>query len=133
MAEERSRNILIIDDDVTALDIVAFFFEERGFTVERCADGPAAIDYVSKIIPDLIIADLMMPGMNGVETVKRIRGLGANNVPIIAFTAADEARYHSEARAAGCNEVVTKPCPIEKLLRIIKKYLNVDDAKPQLS
>jgi two-component system alkaline phosphatase synthesis response regulator PhoP len=118
-----SKHILVIDDDVTSLDIVSFFFEERGYNVDRCADGKSAIEYVKKITPDLLIVDLMMPEINGVETVKQVRQLGLTDTPIIAFTAVDDSDLHREALEAGCNEVLTKPCPTEKLLRHIKRYL----------
>lgn len=120
-AEEK--HILVIDDDITSLDLVSFLFEERGYNVERCADGNSAIDYCKTIRPDLLIVDLMMPQINGVETVRQLRELGLTGVPIIAFTAVDDPQLHKDAFDAGCNEVLTKPCPSEKLVRHIKKHL----------
>lgn len=117
-----SRYILVIDDDITSLDIVAFLFERRGYRVERCADGRTAIDEVRRSEPDLLIVDLLMPELNGAETVKRIRELGFV-MPIIAFTAVDDPDLHAEAVAAGCNEVLTKPCRPEKLVQHIEKFL----------
>lgn len=121
--EGDQKSILVIDDDITSLDIVSFLFEERGYHVERCADGFSAINYVKETVPDLIIVDLMMPGINGVETVRKIRELGLQEVPIIAFTAVDEPTLHMDAEQAGCNEVLTKPCRPEKLLEHIKALL----------
>ena len=120
---QAQKHILVIDDDVTSLDIVSFLFEERGYDVERCSDGFAAIEYVKRVKPDLLLVDLMMPGINGAETVRQIRELGLSAVPIIAFTAIDDPELHRGALDAGCNEVLTKPCPAEKLIRNIKKYL----------
>ncbi len=117
------RNILVIDDDITSLDIVSFLFEERGYHVERCADGFTAIEYTKQAAPDLIIVDLMMPQINGTETVRSIRALGLTSIPIIAFTAVDEPELHRDAKAAGCNEVLTKPCRPEKLMKHIKQFL----------
>ena len=114
------KNILVIDDDITSLDIVSFLFEERGYHVERCTDGFAAIEYVKNNHPDLIIVDLMMPQINGVETVREIRKLGLNKVPIVAFTAVDEPQLHEEAEAAGCDRVLTKPCRPDQLVESIK-------------
>ena len=118
-----SKHILMIDDDITALDIVSYLFEERGYEVERCADGFSALDYLTNIKPDLILVDLRMPNIDGVQTVKKIREMGLATVPIIAFTAVDDPDLHSEALEAGCQEVLTKPCPAEKLVRYIKRYL----------
>lgn len=120
---EAGKNILVIDDDITSLDIVSYLFEERGYHVERCADGYAAIEFTKQSTPDLIIVDLMMPQINGTDTVRSIRALGLHDVPIIAFTAVDEPELHREAEQAGCNTVLTKPCRPEKLLKHIKEYL----------
>ena len=120
---EVPKQILVIDDDITSLDIVSFLFEERGYNVERCADGFAAVEFTKQTTPDLIIVDLMMPQLNGTETVKSIRSLGLLDVPIIAFTAVDEPELHKEAERAGCNTIITKPCRPEKLLKHIKEYL----------
>lgn len=117
------RNIVIIDDDITALDIVSYLFEDRGFKVHRCTDGRSAVDFVKRYKPDLIIADLMMPELNGVQTVKLIRGLGLKDLPIIAFTAVDDSAFHEEALQAGANIVLTKPCPPEKLLKHVRTFL----------
>ncbi|MFN8388974.1 MAG: response regulator [Bdellovibrionota bacterium] len=125
MASENpgQRNILVIDDDITSLDIVSFLFEERGFHVERCADGYSAIEFTKQTTPDLIIVDLMMPQINGADTVRSIRALGYDQIPIIAFTAVDEPDLHREAEEAGCNTVLTKPCRPDKLLKHIRQYL----------
>ncbi len=122
--EKMEKHILVIDDDITSLDIVSYFFEDRGYRVDRCADGASAIEYVKTHKPDLLIVDLMMPEINGKETVEQIRALGLTTVPIIAFTAVDEPELHLQALEAGCNEVLTKPCRPEKLLKHIETYLS---------
>ncbi len=119
----KEKHILVIDDDITSLDIVSYLFEERGYIVERCTDGYSAIDFVKETKPDLLIVDLMMPKINGVDTVREIRQMGLKEVPIIAFTAVDEPELHRDAITAGCNEVLTKPCPAERLIRHIKRLL----------
>ena len=118
----QQKHVLIIDDDITALDITAFLFEKKGYDVKRCADGLKAIDYVKEVKPDLILIDLLMPEINGVETVKRIRAMGITSVPIIAFTAVDDPELHEEAREAGCDDVLTKPLRPQKLLKSIEQH-----------
>lgn len=117
------KNILVVDDDITSLDIVSFLFEKKGYKVNRCADGFTAIEFTKVKTPDLIIIDLKMPKINGCDTVKQIRAMGLNEVPIIAFTAVDEPEVHEEAKQAGCNRVLTKPCRPEKLIRNIEELL----------
>ena len=116
------KKILIIDDDVTALDLVDFLFEEKGFEVVRRADGISALACVDEVKPDIILIDLMMPRMNGQECVRKIRGMGIS-VPIVAFTALDDPEVHQEARDAGCNLVLTKPCKPSALVVHIQKLL----------
>ena len=117
------KKILIIDDDVTALDIVSFFFEEQGFDVTRCPNGGSALALVESIQPDVLLVDLLMPGLNGIETVQRVREMGLTEIPVIAFTAVDDVEMHEEALAVGCSEVLTKPCPPERLHRAIQRHL----------
>ena len=107
------RKIMIIDDDVTALDIVDFLFEEKGFEVIRRADGISALECIDSIEPDIVLIDLMMPKMNGQETVRQLRKKGIT-VPVVAFTALDDPDVHQEAVDAGCNLVLTKPCSSAK-------------------
>lgn len=119
----KPKHIVVIDDDITSLDIVSYLFEERGYNVERFADGLSAIESLKKAEPDLLIVDLMMPHINGVQTVKQVRELGLAALPILAFTAVDEPELHQEALDAGCNEVLTKPCAAGKLVRHIEQLL----------
>ncbi len=114
--------ILIIDDDVTALDIVDFLFEDKGFDVVRRADGISALECVEEESPSIILIDLMMPRMNGQECVRHIREKGIT-VPIVAFTALDDPEVHEEAVQAGCNLVLTKPCKPAVLVRHIEDLL----------
>lgn len=114
----------VIDDDITSLDLVTFLIEKKGFSVKRFADGGAAlIETLQGNLPDLFLVDLMMPGINGIETVKRMRKMGFDKIPIIAFTALEDPEVHQDALDAGCNLVLTKPCPAERLLRHINNFL----------
>ena len=115
--------VLVVDDDITSLDIVSYMLEQQGFSVERSADGYTAVEQVKSISPDAMVVDLMMPGINGAETVRQIREQGFSSIPIIAFTAVDDPEYHEQARQAGCNEVLTKPCRPEKLVQHILNLL----------
>lgn len=116
------KKILIIDDDMTALDIVDFLFEDQGFNVVRRADGIAALECVEAEQPNIILVDLMMPRMNGQECVRQLRARGIK-VPIVAFTALDDTDVHDEARNAGCDLVLTKPCKPATLVKHIEELL----------
>ena len=116
------RKILIIDDDMTALDIVDYLFEDKGFDVVRRADGLSALECVEEESPNIILIDLMMPKMNGQECIKLLREKGLT-LPIVAFTALDDPEVHQEALDAGCNLVLTKPCKPQSLVKHIEGLL----------
>lgn len=116
------KKILIIDDDVTALDIVDFLFEDKGFEVVRRADGVSALECVDSVKPDIILIDLMMPKMSGQDCVREIRKRGLAQ-PIVAFTAVDDPEIHQDALDAGCNLVLTKPCKPQALVKHIEELL----------
>lgn len=117
------KKIVLIDDDITSLDIIAFLFEQGGFDIERFADGKQAVEYVTGNQPHAVLVDLMMPGINGIQTTDMIRRSGYQG-PIIAFTAVDDSEIHAAAVDAGCNEVVTKPCQGKKLIALIERHVS---------
>jgi two-component system alkaline phosphatase synthesis response regulator PhoP len=125
MAEKK---ILIIDDDMTALDIVDYLFEDKGFDVIRRADGISALECVEEESPNIILIDLMMPRMSGQECIKHIRDKGISS-PIVAFTAVDDPEVHDEALDAGCDLVLTKPCKPAILVKHIEELIAKAEAQ----
>ncbi len=117
-----SKKILIIDDDMTALDIVDFLFEDKGYEVVRRADGISALECIEEVKPNIILIDLMMPRMSGQDCVREIRQRGLQ-LPVVAFTALDDPEVHQEALSAGCNLVLTKPCKPAVLVKHIEGLL----------
>ena len=117
-----TNRILIIDDDITALDIVDILFEGRGFEVVRQPSGVSALEHLEEAAPDVILIDLMMPHMRGQECVRLMRERGVS-VPIVAFTAIDDPRVHLEAAQAGCTKVLVKPCKSKDLIKEIEVLL----------
>ena len=117
-----NNRILVVDDDVTSLDIVDVMLESQGLDVVRASNGKAAVEGVEEADPDLILIDLMMPHMSGQEAVRQIRSKGID-CPIVAFTALDDPTVHQDAKDAGCNIIVTKPCKTKDLVRGIQELL----------
>lgn len=117
------KKILIIDDDVTALDIVDFLFEDKGYEVVRRTDGISALECLDEVSPQIILIDLMMPKMSGQDCVREIRKQGLT-LPIVAFTALDDPEVQQDALNAGCDLVLTKPCKPNTLVNHIEKLLN---------
>ena len=120
--KEIAKRILIVDDDLTALDIVDLLFEDAGFEVTRCTDGPSALGVLGSLSPDIVLVDLMMPIMTGQELVRSIRR-GSWDGPVIAFTATDDTAMHQDALDAGCSLVLTKPCMPHDLIGHVRRLL----------
>lgn len=117
-----ARNILFVDDDITSLDIMAILFEKKGFQVSRSADGNQAVSAVGESEPDIVVVDLMMPEVDGVKTVEKMREAGFEK-PVIAFTASNDIELHNKALAAGCAKVLTKPCKAQLLVQSVSELL----------
>ena len=125
MTENSSnKRILLIDDDITSLDIISFLFEDRGYRVDRCSGGLQALELLESQEFELALIDMMMPGLNGVETVGEIRSRGLADLPIVAFTATDDRSLHRQAIEAGCNKVLLKPIRSEKLIAEVEEFLS---------
>ena len=82
---DASRRILVVDDDPTVAEVVAGYLDRAGYAVDRADDGPTALVRAAAQRPDLVVLDLMLPGMDGLEVCRRIRGRGP--VPVIMLTA----------------------------------------------
>jgi DNA-binding response OmpR family regulator len=119
-----SRTILIVDDDLTSLDLIDLLFDRAGFQVIKSVDGKSALETLNVSNPDIILIDLMMPGMNGKDCIEKVRASGIN-VPIIAFTALQDPGYHLQTMSVGADIVLTKPCKPEKLIKHVNKLLGI--------
>lgn len=117
-----SKKILIVDDDLTALDIINLLFEDAGFEVDGCIDGTLALSRLESFEPDVILVDLMMPQISGQDLIRFIRDRSWMG-PIIAFTALDDPLMHAEALNAGCSVVLTKPCRADDLVAHVQRLV----------
>lgn len=109
--------ILVVEDDPTVSDVVVRYLEREGFEVHSCSDGHRAVQVARQLRPDLVILDLMLPGIDGHEVFRRIRHRA--ETPVIMLTArADEAdRVHG--LQVGADDYVVKPfSPRELTLRV---------------
>ncbi|MGW7364936.1 response regulator transcription factor [Streptomyces sp. NPDC054841] len=111
------QNILVVDDDPTVAEVVTGYLERAGFAVQRAADGPQALRAAGDQWPDLVVLDLMLPGMDGLEVCRRLRGHGP--VPVIMLTARGDEDDRILGLEIGADDYVTKPfSPRELVLRV---------------
>src|SRR3979409_946432 len=118
-AADALRTILLVEDfDDTRL-MMKIWLVKNGYRVVETQTGEEAIDVPQRELPDLIIMDVMMPGMNGLDATQRIREYQAlSRTPIVAVSAYGAHEYRSLAIDAGCNEYVTTPFEPNKLAEL---------------
>jgi DNA-binding response OmpR family regulator len=111
-------SVLIVDDDDTVAGVVVSYLERAGFEVKHVTDGQAALDIVAAAPPELIVLDLMLPEVDGLEVCRRVR-ITHPDLPVIMLTALAEAEDRIAGLVVGADDYVTKPfSPRELVLRI---------------
>jgi len=121
-------HILIVDDDDKIRDLLKNFLTENNFLVSTAADATKALEKLNSISFDLIIIDIMMPGMNGYELTKKIRE--STLVPLIHLTAMGETENVIHGLEIGADDYIGKPFEPKELLLRIKNILNKTSKKP---
>ena len=118
--------ILVCDDDKDIVEAIDIYLTQEGYEVLKAYDGDEAIKVLKRNEVDLLIMDVMMPVMDGLEATKAIRMLereDAKKIPIIAMTANAFAEDKQRALAAGMNDHVAKPIDMNKLIPTLQKYI----------
>ena len=128
-AAEALPTILLVDDfDDTRL-MMKMWLVKNGYRVVEAETGEEAIDVAQRELPDLIIMDVMMPGMNGLDATQRIREYQAlRRTPIVAVSAYGADEYRALAIDAGCNEYVSTPFDPGALAELIKSLIDKSSA-----
>jgi CheY-like chemotaxis protein len=117
-------DILVVDDYVDSLDVWAIMLGAAGFDVRTAATGPEALDEVNARVPDLIVMDLLLPGMSGLEVAARLRRADrTSHVPLIAVTGCSSESELTLARASGFSAILKKPCEPPALVEEIRRLL----------
>ncbi|MEU4763348.1 response regulator transcription factor [Actinosynnema sp. NPDC023794] len=114
---ETTGRVLVVDDDVTVRDVVRRYLELAGHEVELVGDGESALRRFAEREPDLVVLDLMLPGVDGLEVCRRLRVRSA--VPVVMLTALGEEEDRIAGLQLGADDYVTKPfSPRELALRV---------------
>lgn len=128
-----TQRVLVVDDDATVRDVVVRYLERAGYQVDQAADGPSALASAAGTAADLVVLDLMLPGMSGLEVCRRLRA--TTPVPVIMLTALGEESDRIMGLEVGADDYVTKPfSPRELLLRVqsVLRRVNATTTLPAL-
>lgn len=123
------KRLLLVDDYADSLEMWAIFLRSSGYDVVTAMTGLEAIERAESTSPDLVLLDLQLPVMSGVEAARRLRASSATaHIPLIAVTGYSQAKEHDEARKAGFDRVIVKPCEPAALLAEVESILGTSDA-----
>jgi pilus assembly protein CpaE len=122
-----SENILIIDDDPATTRLLEVLLRREGYNIQSENLSEKAIQTSKSFSPNLIILDLMMPGVDGMAVCRDMKDdPELENIPIIMFTAVNQPEVKDEAKNAGINEYITKPIHPNELKDRIRRWLDMD-------
>jgi two-component system, OmpR family, response regulator MprA len=120
-SEVATGRVLVIEDDAEIADVLRRFLRQEGHDVRTATDGDGALPAAAEFVPDLVILDLGLPGLDGVEVCRRLRAEG--DVPILILTARTELEDRVEGLDSGADDYLVKPFERQELLARIRALL----------
>ena len=127
-----SQRLLVVDDDRSIREIVQMSLEEEGYVVDTAPDAEEALEAIRRNAPDLLILDVMLPGMNGFDLTKEIRR--TSSLPIILLTAKTDTIDKVVGLESGADDYVEKPFEMRELvarMRALLRRVHADDESPR--
>jgi PAS domain S-box-containing protein len=125
--------IMAVDDNESLLESISEYFSKHKYHVINCHSAVECLGILPEALPDLILADIQMPGMDGLELIRQIRASSNQKLatlPIIAFTALSMQGDRERCLEAGANAYITKPLPLVTLTRLIDQFLSSPETHP---
>ncbi|SDH20503.1 response regulator transcription factor [Microbacterium sp. 77mftsu3.1] len=107
--------VLVVDDEANLSDLLRMALQNEGWDARTAANGQEALNLVREFAPDLVVLDIMMPGIDGMEVLRRLRGAG-NDVPVLFLTAKDAVEDRIAGISAGGDDYLTKPFNLEEVV-----------------
>jgi DNA-binding response OmpR family regulator len=122
-----TRRILVVDDDPRLLHVVSMYLGIEGYEVDTAPNGEEGLRLLEHNRPDLVILDVMMPGIDGLEACRRIKSNPeTRTIPVVLFTALSRTDDVENGRAAGANRFINKPFSLIGLGAVIRSFLSED-------
>lgn len=123
-----TRRVLLVDDDPHIRQLLAFAFDKAGFAVAEAGDGEAALAEVARVLPDLVVLDINMPRMDGLEVCRRLRSQG--EVPVLFLSSRDDEFDRVLGIELGADDYVTKPFSPREVVARANAILRRSAPKP---
>ena len=118
---ESSAHVLIVDDDSNLAEMMGIALTQAGFSITVCGDGPSALEAFARVNPDLVLLDLMLPGIDGIEVCRRIREV--SGTPIVMITAKNDDADVVTGLEMGADDYIVKPCATNILIARVRARL----------
>ena len=123
--------ILLVEDNEMNRDAISRLLERRGFTMLTATDGLEGVQVCEAALPDLVLMDLGLPGIDGFEATRRIKaGATTQGIPVVALTARALTSDREAALEAGCDDYDTKPVDLPRLVGKIRRLLGNGEEAP---
>ncbi len=133
MEEQTKKCILVVDDTPNNLTLLVDILTDAGYNAFIASSGECALDQLSHSIPDLILLDVLMPGIDGFETCRRLKAIpDTSKIPVIFMTALDDVKNTIAGFEAGGVDYITKPFQKDELLVRINTHLTINALQQQL-
>ncbi|MFK7816619.1 MAG: hybrid sensor histidine kinase/response regulator [Gammaproteobacteria bacterium] len=126
LLSDNTKKVLIVEDDLDLVELLKIYLNEMGYSTIAVTNGIKALEYSEEDDLDLVLLDMQLPELSGVEVVKKLRAKNFTS-PIIAMTASSNHDDKVRALQAGCNEFLSKPIQLPPLINAISKALNISD------
>ena len=124
-----AQSVLVAEDERNLVEALSFLMRRAGYDVSVAHDGPAAVEMCRRIRPDLVLLDVMLPGLDGFEVVSAIKREATGKIPrIVMLTAKGHERDRRKAEALGVDDYVTKPFSNRDVVERVSALLSAEGA-----
>ena len=118
------KKIMVVDDEPYIARVIKFKLEQEGYTVISANDGITGLNKIKEEKPDLVLLDVMMPGMSGYEVCQKIKGdAELAGIPVVILTAKGQERDREQGFSMGASDYITKPFSPNRLLELVKSIV----------